>query len=465
MTTAILFVLFCSLFLALSYLESRRAQTLDDFCLAGRSASGWSAGLSIAASSIGASATIGVCGLAFEAGFPAFWWLGAGAIGLALSAILLVDRIRAQRPVTLLGAIEESAGRPAAKLAAIVILAAWTGILAAQFSAMGRLFAAALGEWLPGGPAATALGAFFITGATLLGGQRAVLRSDVCQSAVMAAGLAALLLSLLFDPDAALLESSAIENFRFELWNDAFGPNEWFEFMLLIGGSYLICPMLSARFLAAATKRDAHVAAGVGIAGLLAGALVIVLIGLAARSFVASGTEPDAVLPALIETRSPVFGALFLFVMTSAVLSSADSCLMTSATVGAVDLAGRRGVRTIRRFAILLALAALAASLSGRGILSLLLTANALYVCGVVPVAFAALRASRPLHPVFAAAAVLSGSLLGAIGALDLFGRDYSLGFSAAGFAAAYLIARLGRTRDSRALFFTDRAARSSDPS
>ena len=458
MTTAILFVLFCSLFLALSYLESRRAQTLDDFCLAGRSASGWSAGLSIAASSIGASATIGVCGLAFEAGFPAFWWLGAGAIGLALSAILLVDRIRAQRPVTLLGAIEESAGRPAAKLAAIVILAAWTGILAAQFSAMGRLFAAALGEWLPGGPAATALGAFFITGATLLGGQRAVLRSDVCQSAVMAAGLAALLLSLLFDPDAALLESSAIENFRF-------GPNEWFEFMLLIGGSYLICPMLSARFLAAATKRDAHVAAGVGIAGLLAGALVIVLIGLAARSFVASGTEPDAVLPALIETRSPVFGALFLFVMTSAVLSSADSCLMTSATVGAVDLAGRRDVRTIRRFAILLALAALAASLSGRGILSLLLTANALYVCGVVPVAFAALRASRPLHPVFAAAAVLSGSLLGAIGALDLFGRDYSLGFSAAGFAAAYLIARLGRTRDSRALFFTDRAARSSDPS
>lgn len=163
MTTAILFVLFCSLFLALSYLESRRAQTLDDFCLAGRSASGWSAGLSIAASSIGASATIGVCGLAFEAGFPAFWWLGAGAIGLALSAILLVDRIRAQRPVSLLGAIEESAGRPAAKLAAIVILAAWTGILAAQFSAMGRLFAAALGEWLPGGPAATALGAFFIT--------------------------------------------------------------------------------------------------------------------------------------------------------------------------------------------------------------------------------------------------------------------------------------------------------------
>ena len=137
MTTAILFVLFCSLFLALSYLESRRAQTLDDFCLAGRSASGWSAGLSIAASSIGASATIGVCGLAFEAGFPAFWWLGAGAIGLVLSAILLVDRIRAQRPVSLLGAIEESAGRPAAKLAAIVILAAWTGILAAQFSAMG----------------------------------------------------------------------------------------------------------------------------------------------------------------------------------------------------------------------------------------------------------------------------------------------------------------------------------------
>ena len=192
---------------------------------------------------------------------------------------------------------------------------------------------------------------------------------------------------------------------------------------------------------------------------------MIVLIGLAARSFVAPGTEPDAVLPALLETRSPVFGALFLFVMTSAVLSSADSCLITSATVGAVDLAGRRDVRTIRGIAIALALAALAASLSGRGILSLLLTANALYVCGVVPVAFAALRASRPLHPVFAAAAVLLGSLLGSIGALDLFGRDYSLGFSAAGFAAAYLIARLGRTRDSRALFFTDRAARSSDPS
>lgn len=449
MTTVLFFALFCAFFLFLSFLESRRNRSLEDFCLAGRSASGWSAGLSIAASSIGASATLGVCGLAFQAGFPAVWWLFSGAIGLAISAVFLVDRIRAEKPVTLLGAIRRKAGGATAKTAGLVILAAWTGILAAQFSAMGRILSALGAGELPGflgvsglsgETAALAAGAILIVAVTLLGGQRAVIRSDVCQSLVMAAGLGLLFFSLLSDP-ALPRASEFFASVPYDLLNDEFGAADWAEFMLLIGGSYLVCPMLAARFLAAGSRRDARIAAVVGIGSLVAAALLMALLGIAARAFIPAGTAPDAVLPALVETRTPFFGALFLFVMTSAVISSADSCLMTSATVAAVDLAGRPSIRATRAAALALSIAAFAAALSGKGVLELLLAANALYVCGVVPVAFAALLSKRPLRAGLASGAIALGSLLGAFATFGAAGAGTKLALYGAGFAAALLLA------------------------
>lgn len=447
--TAICFLFFCTLFLVMSYIESRRARSLEDFCLAGRRASGWAAGLSIAASCIGASATIGVCGLAFEAGFPAVWWLLSGAVGLALSAWLLVDRIREEKPLTLLAALQRKAGHRTVKAAGIVILAAWTGILAAQFVAMGRILSSALDISQTAG---LITGAILIAAVTLLGGQRAVIRSDVCQSGIMAAGLAVLFASLFMgngsEAGASSLKTAAeaLASSPIELWNNAFGFSDWAEFMLLIGGSYLVCPMLSARFLAVRTSRDARLAAGVGIGSLAAAALLIACIGIAARAFLPEGTAADAVLPALVETRSPLFSGLFLFVMTSAVISSADSCLITAATVAAVDLGRQKSIRATRGAAIVLSVAALAAAMSGKGVLELLLAANALYVCGVVPVAFAALRSKRPLRSGLTTAAILVGSALGLLGNTAAFGllendADLKLALYAAGFVVAFLMA------------------------
>ena len=127
--------------------------------------------------------------------------------------------------------------------------------------------------------------------------------------------------------------------------------------------------------------------------------------------------------------------------MTSAVISSADSCLMTSATVAAVDLAGRPSIRATRAAALALSIAAFAAALSGKGVLELLLAANALYVCGVVPVAFAALLSKRPLCAGLASGAIALGSLLGAIATFGAVGASTKLALYGAGFSAALLLA------------------------
>lgn len=423
------FLIFCMLFLVLGLLEARRTRNLEDFCLAGRRSGGFAAGLSIAASCIGASATIGICGLAFHAGFPAVWWLVSGAVGLGISAVFLIDRIRREKPLTLLGALRLKAGDRTAQAAGIVILAAWVGILAAQFSAMGRLISAAFPQLSP--QEALLAGSAFIVGATLLGGQRAVIRSDVFQSALMCGGFLLLLGLLLADPAS---HAPSFEDV--ELLNDAFGWSDWSEFMLLIGGSYLVCPMLSSRFLAARTPCDARIAAGVGILSLAAAAVVITLIGIAAQGMLPADTPSDAVLPALLESRPPLFGALFLVVMTGAVLSSADSCLMTAASVGAVDLAKRRSVRATRIAALLISAAALLAAMSGKGVLELLLAANALYVCGVVPAAFAVLMRSgrrtntTPADERFTLLGIALGTCFGALGETLGLTLLYGIGFA-----------------------------------
>lgn len=398
-----IFLFYCGIFIAMAIVESRRLSTIEDYYVAGRGASAVETGFSVAASSVGASATIGMCGLAYQVGLPAVWWLLSGALGLFVLSRFLLKAVRSQRALTMLELVRERLGSEAAAIAAVIILAAWTAILAAQFSAMGVMVEAMSG-W--GSAESLLFGAGFILFYTMLGGQGAVMKSDVLQFAVMAAGLAALLAALL------LGDPHPLGHLRFELLNDAFGFGDWARFMLLIGGSFVVCPMLFTRFMSARSDRAARRGAVVGAAGLLFMAAVIVLIGIEAKALLAPGTPPDKVLALAAAELPGAMNVVFGLVMMSAILSSADSCLITAAAVATNDLLGKPGIGRSRLMMVLLSAAGLWLASGGRGVLELLLAANNMYVCAVVAPVFAALSAERPLHRRRAAAAmVLSGSI------------------------------------------------------
>ena len=72
-----------------------------------------------------------------------------------------------------------------------------------------------------------------------------MIKSDVIQLVCLATGVVFLLSFLV------LFNSEPLKEIRFEWLNDKFEITDWSRFMLLIGGSYIVCPMLFARIMSA----------------------------------------------------------------------------------------------------------------------------------------------------------------------------------------------------------------------
>ncbi len=398
------FFLYSALFIGLAWLDDRKGQTPEAYFLNSRKSEAHQVGFSIAASCVGGSATVGMCGLAFSVGLPASWWLLSGACGLVLLRLFMIAPVRAQTgALTMPEMIRSRIGAGAHRAACCIIFCAWTAILAAQFAAMGRIV-----EGLTGLETftATAAGSLLIVVYTWLGGQASVIKSDVIQLVVMTAGLV-LLLALLVG-----LNPQPLAQARVEWFNEDFGFSEWARFMLLIGGSYIVCPMLFARVMSAKSSEAARRGTSMGIGIIVFTAFVITAIGIEARAFVPAGIEGDAVLSSLVGVLPGWVGVLFFLVMASAILSSADSCLITAATVAANDIVGRPSVKLSRILILVVSAAAFALAVGGKSVLGLLLTANTIYTCAVVAPLFAAFASGRKLHaPTALAAIAVAGAI------------------------------------------------------
>ncbi|MCG8564154.1 MAG: hypothetical protein MI747_03640, partial [Desulfobacterales bacterium] len=246
-----------------------KSQTLDGFALGGRSTRTPGVSLSIVASCIGGSATIGVVSLAWSRGFPAIWYLGSGAVGLMVLTLFLARRVRETGRRTLPEMVDHFISPRARTLAALIIVVAWTAILAAQFSATARIISAMAGMDFH---TALYLGSALIIVYTLLGGQLSVIQSDTWQLGFM--------LVILLGVLACLIQADpgALASIRWEGFNGQFTLDTWSYYMLVIGGSYVVCPMLFSRLLSAENGRAARNGALAAVPMLLGSALVIVLI-------------------------------------------------------------------------------------------------------------------------------------------------------------------------------------------
>ena len=65
-----------------------------DYIAAGQDRGAVAVFMTLMATMLGASATLGVAARAEAVGFPAAWWLLSGSVGLALQGVLLSGRIR-----------------------------------------------------------------------------------------------------------------------------------------------------------------------------------------------------------------------------------------------------------------------------------------------------------------------------------------------------------------------------------
>ena len=426
----IILCLYFALLIALGLFQYKKSQTLDSFSVGDRSISTPGVSFSLAASCIGGSATIGVVSLAWTRGFPAIWYLGSGAAGLCVLCLFLARRVRETGVRTLPEMVETFISPRARTLAAIIIVVAWTAILAAQFSATARIISAMAGLEFN---TALWLGAALIIAYTALGGQRSVIKSDQWQFGFMGGVLVAVLVCLV------QANPAGVRDIHFELLNPSFTFSTWTYYMLIIGGSYVVCPMLFSRLLSAKDEKTAFLGALGAIPLLLGVALVIVFIGLLSRGLLPPDTVPDTVLTqGILSLIPPWLGTALLLALLSAVISSADSCLITAATVTANDVVKTQSVLWCRGLTLIIGAGALALSAGGGSILGFLFAANDVYVSGIVAPVFVAMVGYKKfsLRLSLALGAMVVGGGLGLTAALtgvkaySFWGLGISLGLS-----------------------------------
>ena len=398
--------------LALGLYHWRKIVDFREYVVAGGHQGAWPVALSMLATIIGASATLGVASLVVDVGFPAFWWLGVGAVGLLLQARLLSARVRQLNANTLPDVAGIVMGREARVLIGLVIAVSWTGIVAAQFTALSQILFALTG-WADTRTVLICI-SLGVIAKTAVGGQIAIIRTDIPQFAFIFGGVAAACFFLYQGEGAAGMLA------RVELLNARFDAERLLTLALLVGGAYFIGPDVFSRNLAArdaATARRATAAAGLVLV------VFAVLLAFLALWVVEQGHGRPELNPLLLLIRDylPVPLAVLLgFGLISALISSADTCLLSAATIVENDLLGGRSLKRVRLLVVLLGLLSLGIALHRTDIIALLITAYSVYVPGVVPPLFVAIMCygRQPLSKPVWLAAVFAGGACGLLGGL-----------------------------------------------
>ncbi len=398
---------FFALLVIVGLLDVKKAGSFQDFVLAGRRQGVSMVSFSLMASCIGGSATVGVVGMAYALGFPAFWWLGSGAAGLLILGFFLANKLRKYDASTLPDLAGALLGKRTRPLVSLIIVPAWLGITAAQFVAIAKILQPLTGM----DQTMTIMAcAFTVTVYATLGGQLSVLKTDFWQFLILSAALIASMGYLYVSQPLPL------SAFKMEFLNAQFSAHKLAYYMLIMGGSYVVCPMLFSRLFTARTPRTARLATLGASLGLVAMSLVITAIGLWAAFYLPGIENGDNVLTGAIVGQLPgILRVLLIFGLLAAITSSADSCLLTVGSIIEHDLFGKRRVGNIRLQILVCGILSALIAWRQPDIIGLLLDATTIFTAGVVaPVAVGLIAAPRrQMSQSWAMAAVLGGGILG----------------------------------------------------
>ncbi len=393
----------------IALLSLKYNKSFENFLVAGRQQPRVLIVASMLASTIGGGITMGTVGKAYAMGAAAFWFVAAGAIAHLIQGIYLSKPVRESEALTLPDLAGKLGGDAVRKLVAIIIVITWVGIAAGQFLAASKILGSISGMEHT---AAVWVAAIFLLVYTLIGGQKSVLRTDLFQFGILAIAIIASVLYLY------LAKTPAPGSVQIELFTKGFGPLDLAYYLVVVAGSYLICPMMFGRLLSADSSQNARKASFISSAGMFIFAVIVTAIGLWARAtgFDAGGGDP---FTAILQHALPKWlGILMLFGILAAILSTADTVLLTAAGIIENDILEKKSLLRVRLWIALIAVAGAIIALFNTDIIDLLLDTYQGYTSGIVPALFIAIVSikKRRLNPRLLFAAILSGYILGSAG-------------------------------------------------
>ncbi len=437
--------------LAIGLVSRRKAKGADDFFVAGRKASSPFIVGSLLATIIGSSATIGMAGLGFKQGLTGAWWLLVGSIGLVFLGLFFARRVRKLALYTLPELVAKQYDRRVALAASILIVVAWVGIIAAQIVGAGQI----LGILGAGSPTLwmVLFTVIFVT-YTVLGGQHAIIRTDFLQSVIIFAGIfvsLALLLTKLGGWEG-LTSTLPAGQFSFPL-SPQFDGKALATLLLLVGLTYVVGPDMYSRIFCARDDRTARTATLWTAFLIIPLAFAVAIIGMGAAAMF-PGIAPEQAFPTVIsELFSPLMGGIVLAALLCAVMSSADTTLLSASTILTVDIIGRfrptaspeNALPRSKWAIILLGICALLVALMLKGVISALLFAYTIYTAGVIiPVLAGFFKEQLKVTPAGAMAALIGGGTVGLLSKLLVI-KYLDLGALLLGGVLLFLVSYINR--------------------
>lgn len=362
-----------------------RKPTTLDFVVAGRNQGVFGVYASLLATMLGASATLGVAESATKIGWPAMWWLAAGAVGLLLQAGFLTSRIATFKPCSLPELAEKLVSANAKRIVAIIISIAWIGIVAAQFY-IGyefiKLFSLSSLSRELGVVIAGAITICY----TMCGGQLSVVRTDKLQTLIIVAAFLAALVALVCGSVPSSQAAATLP--QFELLNSKFGWKELVLMLFAAGGAFFLGPDIVSRSFIARTPRIAKLATVLAAISLLVFGVMITYMGLWNGANYPNSVDNPIIH---ISTLLPLpIKLLFSLGLISVLLSTANTCLINCAVIVDRDILGRGSIRSIRASVLVIGVVAILLAFLDYGIIELLLLSYSIYTPGIaIPLAVA----------------------------------------------------------------------------
>jgi SSS family solute:Na+ symporter len=404
----------------------RRNNSTDDYFVGGRKMSSLHIGLSVVATDVGGGFSIGLGGLGFVMGLSGSWLLFTGLIGAWIAGIFLIPKVfslgKAKGFLTFPQLLSHIFNPKVAMLAGIISAISYLGFTSSQLLAGAKL-ASSTFSGLSLNQALLLMGIIAVL-YTSLGGMKAVIYTDTVQWIILLTGLTFIATPFALKSvggwsvvkDTLGVEFLKLNNVSWQqLINWAFTIIPiWFVGMTLYQRIYASRDEKSARrawFIAGLFEYPVMAFLGVFL-GMLS--RVAVEQGLFTQYTLAT-IDPELGLPVLLKTILPVgFMGMVMAVYFSAIMSTADSCLMASSGNILTDVLGKHGGKNSLKYSQVLTLIigalALFLAMHMGNVLELMLLSYAFMVSGLLVPVLAAFFTNRP-SSLAALLAMLGGGL------------------------------------------------------
>ena len=442
----LIFLVYMLSMLGVGFYFSKRNKSQDDYYVGNRQMTSIHIGLSAVATDVGGGFSIGLGGLGFIMGISGSWMLFTGIVGAWISAVVLIPKIypiaRKHNFLSFPEVLNHFYDRRVALIAGIISLIGYIGFTSSQILAGAKLASATF-------PAITIVEAVLLMGGviilyTVLGGMKAVIYTDTVQWIILMFGLIVIGIPLGFIKVGGweAIKESIPADFM-SLTNISF--IQFFNWIITIVPIWFVGMTLYQRIYACKDEKTAKKAwflAGIFEWPIMA--FMGVILGLLGRVayeqglFTQYGYAPGTVidqeigLPLLLAHIFPV-GLMGLLMSSyfSAIMSTADSCLMAASGNFVTDILGitknkhKNSIRYSQIATLIIGVLAIILATMMQNVLDLMLYSYAFMVSGMFVPVIGSLFVKKPSNT-----AALVSMILGGGTTLFLIIANYSLPYN-----------------------------------